>query len=75
MTMPPRSSTLSPGYEAPYRLVVKARSPVRPKGFIWEIVRTGTDETPVERSSESFKTMEDAYRQGSIFLGLIRKPD
>jgi hypothetical protein len=62
-----------PDYEAPYRLVVKAASSSR-KGFIWEIFGGEPKQTVIWRSSESFKTMENAYANGAVALGLIRKP-
>jgi hypothetical protein len=62
-----------PDYEAPYRLVVKAASSSR-KGFIWEIFGGEPKQTIIWRSSESFKTMENAYANGAVALGLIRKP-
>jgi hypothetical protein len=53
--------------------VVKARSLIRPQGFVWEIVRAGTEETSIKQSSESFKTMEGACNDGSVVLELLRK--
>jgi hypothetical protein len=63
-----------PEFKADYRLVVKARSSSGRKGFIWEIVSGEAKQTCIQRSSESFKTMEDAYTQGSVALGLLRNP-
>jgi hypothetical protein len=58
-------------YEPPHRLIVKARVAGRPeKGYIWEIVRLDQGRSLIRRSAESCKTMEEAYTQGSIALGV-----
>jgi hypothetical protein len=40
---------------------------------MWEIVRGNGQETSFQRSSESFKTMAEAYDHGSVALGLLLK--
>jgi hypothetical protein len=70
-----RRSTSSPEYGASYRVVVKARNQAAPKGFVWEIVYQGNEETLIDRSSKSFQTMEEAYDQGSVALRLLAKSE
>ena len=55
----------------PLRLVVSARKS-GPKGFSWEIVRGETRPTMIRQSSETFKTLEDAYIHGSAVLERMR---
>jgi hypothetical protein len=62
-----------PEFKAPFRLVVKARSSSGRKAFMWEIVRGNGQETSIQQSSESFKTMAEAYDHGSVALGLLLK--
>ena len=74
MTMRPTSNQATPPPEAPiYRLVVKARTAGH-KGYVWEIIRDWEDQTrdPVQRSEASYKTMEEAYTQGTVALNRLR---
>ena len=44
------------------------------KKYVWEIVRDNSSHTVVQRSSESFGTMEEAYAYGSPALNqLLRR--
>jgi hypothetical protein len=56
-----------------YRLVVKARTTGH-KGYIWEILKDWEDQTnnPAQRSEASYKTMEEAYTQGTVALNRLR---
>jgi len=68
MVLPPTSLT------SPYRIVVKAREVARPKDFIWQIIRYDLGKDVIlETSGQGFKTMEEAYRLGSIALTRYRK--
>jgi len=54
--------------------VVKAREVARPKDFIWQIIRHDLGKDVIlETSGQGFKTMEEAYRLGSIALTRYRK--
>jgi hypothetical protein len=54
------------------RLVVKARTSGR-KDYVWEIVREDDHPQPlIDRSSESYRSMEEAYTHGSVALSLVR---
>lgn len=67
---PPRNQPppLSPSYRV---VVVRPREPSRRRDFIWQIVRTKSDgATVMESASGSFKSMEDAYTQGTLALAL-----
>jgi hypothetical protein len=74
-----RDMSLSPNRPAPltdnrpgFRLVVKARTSGR-KDFVWEIVREDDHPHPlIVRSSGSYRSMEEAYSQGSGALALVR---
>jgi hypothetical protein len=70
-----RPMTPSPAGEVrpPLRLVVSARKS-GPKGFVWEIVRGDTRPTLVRQSSETFKTLEEAYSRGLAVLERMRGP-
>ena len=52
---------------SPFRLMVKARTPIgRKSGFVWEIIRNDTEQRVVSRSSVSYSSMEDACEHGAI---------
>jgi hypothetical protein len=56
-------------YLPPHRLIVRARLPSGAKnGYFWEIIRDDDTHNLVRQSSESFKTMEEAYTVGSVIL-------
>ena len=53
--------------QSPFRLMVKARTPIgRKSGFVWEIIRNDTEQRVVSRSSVSYSSMEDACEHGAI---------
>jgi hypothetical protein len=59
---------------SPFRLVVKARTPISPKGgFVWEIIRDDI-ERRVGRSSVSYSSMAEAYEHGAIEITRRRQP-
>jgi hypothetical protein len=59
---------------SPFRLVVKARTPIgRKSGFVWEIIRKDTDPPVVSRSSVSYGSMEEAYEHGAIEVTRLRE--
>ena len=59
---------------SPFRLVVKARTPIGPKsGFVWEIIRDDI-ERRVGRSSVSYSSMAEAYEHGAIEITRRRQP-
>jgi len=56
-------------YQPPHRLIVKARSPTGTrKGYFWEIVRDNQAQGVIQRSSESYRSMEEAYEFGAVIL-------
>jgi hypothetical protein len=56
-------------YQPPHRLIVRARSPSGAKnGYFWEIVRDNESHSIIRQSSESFRSMEEAYTLGSVVL-------
>jgi hypothetical protein len=72
--MRPTSNQPTPSHEVPiYRLVVKGRTTGH-KGYVWEILKDWEDQTrnPVQRSEKSYKTMEEAYTQGTVALNRLR---
>jgi hypothetical protein len=54
-----------------YRVLVKANEAVT-KGFVWEIVSNAEDRPAVRRSSAVYRTMEEAYTNGSDALKRLR---
>ena len=71
MATSPLSSRL---FQSPFRLVVKARTPIgRKSGFVWEIVRNNTAQPVVARSSVSYSSMEEAYEHGAIEIKRLRR--
>ena len=60
--------------QSPFRLMVKARTPIgRKSGFVWEIIRNDTEQQVVVRSSVSYSSMEDAYEHGAIEIKRLRQ--
>ena len=69
-------ATLAPLFPhvSPFRLAVKARTPIGPKiGFVWEIIRDDI-ERRVGRSSVSYSSMAQAYEHGAIEITRRRQP-
>jgi hypothetical protein len=74
-----RDMSLSPKRPLPltdnrpgFRLVVKARTSGR-KDYVWEIVREDDHPQPlIDRSSSSYRSMEEAFTHGSVALALVR---
>jgi hypothetical protein len=75
MTPPPNASAIPlPGGRPGFRVVVKARTSGA-RAYVWEIVHEdGYTERLVSQSSGSFRSMEEAYADGSIALALARAP-
>src|ERR1700722_860909 len=56
-------------YQPPHRLIVKARSLSGAKrGYCWQIVRDNDEHSVIRQSSESFRSMEEAYTIGAVML-------
>jgi hypothetical protein len=61
-------------FAPPFRVIVKARTPIgRKSGFVWEIVRNNTAQPVVARSSVSYSSMEEAYEHGAIEIKRLRQ--
>ena len=73
MTTSPDSQSTPTGLFTDVRLVVKGRGAGR-KDYVWEIVREQQQHPQplVQRSSESYTTMEEAYTHGSVALARVR---
>ena len=63
----PRTSDARDDEHSPFRLLVSARKPGS-KDYVWEIFRYDEAQTLVRRSSQTFKSMEAAYHDGSVAL-------
>jgi hypothetical protein len=72
MATSPLSSRL---FQSPFRLVVKARTPIGGKKsrFVWEIIRNGREWRVVARSSVSYTSMEEPYEHGAIEIKRLRR--
>jgi hypothetical protein len=72
MTATPANFSTGIDSRPSFRLVVKARTSGH-KGYVWEIVNEDDHlHRPVDRSSDSYATMEEAYDDGSIALSRVR---
>jgi hypothetical protein len=56
---------------SPYRLLVRAVDDPRRKGYVWEILPMDHGRRSIERSSTVFKSMAEAYGDGSVALGRL----
>lgn len=61
--------------EDPYRVVVMAAPGSKSKTFIWQVVSSTQDGLSVKASStETYKTMHEAYAAGAVALSRLPPP-